>query len=195
MENQGERYDKIAAEFAALRDSFNTEKNFIDQFIHYLQPGAHILDIGCGSGYPIADYILKHGFKVTGIDGSKELLAIAKSNYSKMECIYGDVRSIKIEKKYDALIEWWCLFHLPKEDQLKMITRFSLWLKNSGVLEFTTGDSDFEAYNNDMLNQELAFYSCDAKLYEKALRKAGFKLLLKEYDQPGHLVWIAQKVE
>ena len=39
MENQEKRYDKIAAKFAALRDSFNTEKKFIDQFIRCLQPG------------------------------------------------------------------------------------------------------------------------------------------------------------
>ena len=195
MNNQGKRYDVIATGFAEMRDSFNTEKKYVDLLMQYLPPKSHVLDIGCGSGYPIANYLLKNEFRVTGIDASKELLKIAKKNCPSMKCIYGDIRSVSIEEKYDGIIEWWCLFHLPKEDQIKMIARFSNWLKQDGILEFTTGDSEYEGSDNQMLDQELDFYSCDSKLYEKALKEQGFELLLKESDQDQHLVWIAKKIK
>ena len=195
MNNQGKRYDVIATGFAAMRDSFNTEKKYIDLLMQYLQSKSHVLDVGCGSGYPIADYLLKNDFQVTGIDASKELLKIAKKNCPLMKCVYGDIRSVSIKEKYDAIIEWWCLFHLSKQDQIKMIARFSTWLKKDGILEFTTGDYEYEGSDNQMLNQELDFYSCDPELYEQALKEQGFKLLLKETDQEQHLVWIAKKIK
>lgn len=185
-------YDNIAQGFADMRDSFATEQKYIDLFVQHLQPKASVLDVGCGSGYPIAHYLTEQGFQVTGIDASQELLKIAKEKCPKMKRIYGDVRTVTLEQKYDAIIEWWCLFHLPKDDQLKMISRFAHWLKSGGIVEFTTGDQEFEGKDSNMLNQELCFYSCHPIQYEKELKKNGFEILLKESDQETHLVWIVK---
>jgi len=193
MTNQGERYDLMAADFAKLRDSFNTEQKYIDLLIDYLKPGSSILDLGCGSGFPIASYLIDHGFKLTGVDASIELLKIAKINCPTMECIYGDLRYVELNKQYDAIIEWWALFHIPKEDHAKMIARFASWLKPGGILEFTTGDHEYADSSSDMLNQELYFYSHAPKFYEQQLKENGFEILLSENDQETHLVWIAKK--
>lgn len=192
MENEGKKYDLIADGFAKMRDSFAYEQKYLDLFMQYLQPNSHILDIGCGSGYPIASYIIEHGAKVTGIDASKKLLEVAKIKCPSMETIYGDIRTVELNGKYDGVLEWWCLFHIPKQDHEKMIDRFASWLKPGGVLEFTTGDHEYEEKSSAMLNQELCFYSHEPSVYEKALKKNGFKILLRENDQEGHLVWIAQ---
>jgi 2-polyprenyl-3-methyl-5-hydroxy-6-metoxy-1,4-benzoquinol methylase len=195
MENQGKRYDAIASGFAEMRDSFAAEKKYLDLFMEYLSPKASILDVGCGSGYPIASYLIENGFQVTGVDGSKELLKIAKTKCPLMRSLYGDVRNIDIQEKFDGIIEWWCLFHLPKIDHTKMITRFAHWLKPNGILEFTTGDSEYESSDSNMLNQELSFFSLNPSEYETCLRKNGFKILLRENDQETHLVWIAKKIK
>lgn len=193
-DNQGKRYDRIAESFANMRTSFYREKKYLDELIHYLTPNAAILDVGCGSGCPIAAYLMQKGFQVTGIDGSRKLLNIAKKQYPSMKTIHCDLRTVVLEDCYDAIIEWWCLFHIPKKYHEEMIARFSTWLKPSGMLEFTTGDREYEATSSDMLNQPLSFYSLAPEFYEKALKRHGFKLLLRENDQPEHLVWIAQKV-
>ena len=192
-DNQGKIYDLIAADFAKMRDSFYLEQKYLDLFMGYLQPEAQILDVGCGSGYPIAAYLIEHGFHVTGIDGPKELLNIAKINCPSMHTICGDIRTITLAQKFDAIIEWWCLFHVPKQDHSKMISRFGSWIKPGGILEFTTGEIEYDHKSSDMLNQELSFYSLDPKLYEKYLKENGFKVILRENDQEQHLVWIAQK--
>lgn len=191
--NQGNRYDLIATGFANMRDSFYTEKKYLDEMIKHVPQRSRILDIGCGSGFPIASYLIEQGFDVTGIDGSKKLLDIAKEKCPKMKGILGDVRTILLDEVFDAVVEWWCLFHIPKPDHEKMIHRFSQWLKEGGILEFTSGDSEYEDFSSDMLNQELHFYSLDPKVYEKYLKKYGFKILLKESDQETHMVWIAKK--
>jgi trans-aconitate methyltransferase len=193
MSNQGKSYDLIAADFANLRAEFYKEKPFLDELIKLLQPQAHILDVGCGSGHPIATYLIEQGFQVTGIDGSEKLLAIAKEKCPQMRTLLGDVREIKLAETFDAVLEWWCLFHIPKADHEKMIARFAQWIKPNGFLEFTSGDGAYEDSNANMLNQPLQFYSLDPKDYEKFLKQYGFKIISKEYDQPGHLVWVAQK--
>jgi 2-polyprenyl-3-methyl-5-hydroxy-6-metoxy-1,4-benzoquinol methylase len=196
--NQGTAYDAIADGFANMRTEFYKEQEYLDALIGYLpkpsgsQP-LHILDIGCGSGVPIAAYFLEKGFSVTGIDGSQALLEIAKTKVPAMRGLLGDVRTIALQETFDAIVEWWCLFHVPAVDHEHMIARFATWLKPGGILEFTSGDAAYEAKNSEMLNQELVFYSLEPKDYEAYLEQYGFDLLVKEYDQEQHLVWIARK--
>lgn len=194
MKHQGNSYDNIAKGFAKMRDSFNTEQKYLDMLINMIPEASHILDIGCGSGFPIADYLTGKNFHVTGIDASKKLLDIAKKKCPKMSALHGDIRTVKFNQTVDAIVEWWCLFHISKSDHELMISRFSQWLKPGGILEFTSGDRDFEARDTNMLNQELHFYSLDPNIYEQYLQRYGFKLILKESDQDQHLVWIAKKL-
>ena len=84
MKNQGRSYDNIAYDFANMRVEFASEKKYLDLFIKALKPKSSILDVGCGSGIPIARYLINQGFKVTGIDGSRELLSIAQNNCPMM---------------------------------------------------------------------------------------------------------------
>lgn len=199
MYNQGKSYDTIAAGFAKIRDSFNTEQKYIDSLIEYLPKKSHILDIGCldigcGSGFPIATYLIEKNFQVTGVDGSQELLNIAKAKCPKMRGLYGDIRTIVLNETFDAIIEWWCLFHVPTSYHRKMIERFYKWLKPGGVVEFTTGNTEYEHASSNMLNQELHFYSLAPSTYQHYLKEQGFEILLKESDQEDHLVWIAKKI-
>ena len=97
------------------------------------------------------------------------------------------------EAAYHLIIELYDRGNILLTDHEHMIARFAKWLKPGGILEFTSGDSEYEGTNSNMLNQELHFYSLDPKSYEEYLTKFGFKLILKENDQEHHLVWIAKK--
>lgn len=54
--------------FAKIPQSIN---QCIVDFANNLSPNSRVLDIGCGTGYPIALYLSKQGFQVTGIDISR----------------------------------------------------------------------------------------------------------------------------
>lgn len=44
MTHQGRSHDNIAEGFAKMRDSFNTEKKYLDDLINYIPKKSHILD-------------------------------------------------------------------------------------------------------------------------------------------------------
>ena len=50
----------------------------LNRFLSRLEPGAAILDFGCGSGRD-TKYFLEHGYQVEAIDGSEELCKIASA--------------------------------------------------------------------------------------------------------------------
>ena len=53
-----------------------------DFFVHRINPGEKVLDVGCGNGVVAYDIAMKAGAHVKGIDISAENIAIAKSRYS-----------------------------------------------------------------------------------------------------------------
>ena len=63
MSDEGKKYDLIAAGFAEMRDSFYKEQKYIDLLIDNIKPGSSILDVGCGSGFPIASYLIDKVFR------------------------------------------------------------------------------------------------------------------------------------
>ena len=62
-------YNKIASDWAESRDKSFVSK-LVTEFAGKVKPNGKILDIGCGTGYPLASYLAEKGYNVTGIDPS-----------------------------------------------------------------------------------------------------------------------------
>lgn len=93
---------------------YNAEVNYVVSLIKQNHPEAtSILNLGCGTG--------KHdilfagdGFSVTGVDLSEKMIQLAKKNQDKggvsdLVFIHGDVRDIRLNRKYDVVVS---LFHV-----------------------------------------------------------------------------------
>src|SRR5215207_5980398 len=61
------------------------EKTWLDRFTALLPQNASILDLGCGSGEPIARYLIEHGFHVAGVDTSPTLISLCQKRFPKLE--------------------------------------------------------------------------------------------------------------
>ena len=60
-----------------------------------LAPGDSILDVGCGSGQ-VAAQLSARGFRVTGVDESEAMLALARGNAPDAAFIQGDARTFRL---------------------------------------------------------------------------------------------------
>ncbi|MEH2308011.1 class I SAM-dependent DNA methyltransferase [Nostoc sp.] len=68
-----------------------------------LTKGAHILDLCCGTGH-LAQQLLKHGYKITGIDGSEQMLHYARENAPEAKLILGDARFFDLPATFDVVV-------------------------------------------------------------------------------------------
>lgn len=193
MDHEGKKYDLVADQFDHERCRLLREKPYLDYIINQLSHDAQILDVGCGMGEPIAQYFIERGFKLTGVDASQKLLALARQRYPEMEWLFGDMREIHLTMQYDAIIAFDSFFHLAIDDQLKMIKRFAVWLKPGGKLLITTGPEEGEKIDQQMFGQLFSYYSMSVDNYVRCFEHNGLHILLSEENQPGHLIWIVQK--
>ncbi|HVX65750.1 MAG TPA: class I SAM-dependent methyltransferase [Bryobacteraceae bacterium] len=68
-----------------------------------LRAGARILDLCCGSG-DLTRVLAGHGFSVTGIDGSEQMLAYARRHVPGAEFRLDDARDFASEPVFDAVL-------------------------------------------------------------------------------------------
>lgn len=67
-------YNAIATSWDAARHTFyGRERDYLDIFLDGVPAPSRILDLGCGTGRPMAEYILSRGHYVTGVDHASKL--------------------------------------------------------------------------------------------------------------------------
>src|SRR5215475_13194069 len=94
-------YEKHAISWDRARQcSAWNDKVWHDRFASALPPAARVLDLGCGSGYPVARHLTGHGFRVTGIDSSPAMIALARSRLPEQEWIVADMRPLALGRRF-----------------------------------------------------------------------------------------------
>ncbi|WP_419825669.1 class I SAM-dependent methyltransferase [Sphingomonas sp.] len=76
-----------------------------------------MLDIGCGSGVPVARELVERGFAVTRLDGSATMLDLFRRSLPGSPAVLSDMRRLALERRFAGLVAWDSFFHLPPDDQ------------------------------------------------------------------------------
>lgn len=189
-------YKRFAKAWQKLRrQSEFVEKNWLDLFLNQIKPHGQILDLGCGDGQPIAEYCIEKGFPITGIDCTKRFIKTANKRFPEQVWLQDDMRYFPITQKYSAIIAWDSFFHLTRDEQRAMFSRFAKLANPEAPLMFTSGPSDGEAIG-DFNGHELYHASLAEEEYRALLIKHGFGLLsykLEDQTCGGRSIWLAKK--
>ncbi len=113
MDNTLKYYAKNTEEFIAstLEADMSATQ---EKFLALLPKGAHILDLGCGSGRDSLCF-LQQGFQVTAVDGSEELAKFA-SELIGQEVIVSDFKDLVLPTaSFDAIWASASLLHVHSE--------------------------------------------------------------------------------
>lgn len=188
-------YEKHARNWDADRriNGWN-DKGAHDCFIAALPKGAPVLDLGCGSGSPVAAYMVERGLHVTGVDASPTLISLCQDRLPSQEWVAADMRSLALGRRFAGVLAWDSFFHLSPDDQRRMFDVFAAHAATSAVLMFNTGPAYGErigCYRGDPLYHA----SLDAIEYEALLTKSGFDIIahtVEDQQAGGRTVWLAQ---
>lgn len=170
-----ESYNAISRQWADSRNNSFVSKLVID-FANQITPGGKILDVGCGTGLPLAGYLAERGFNVTGIDASDQMIEVAKSlNIKSAQFTCCDFFDFNSMDQFDGILAWDSLWHFPKEKQESIYPKVSGLLKSGGYLLFTHGNVDGE-HVNTMMGESFYYSSLSKELVYKLLRGNGFEI-------------------
>ena len=117
-----------------------------DRFLEKLDPGAYILDFGCGAGRD-TKYFLSQGYRVDAIDGSEQLCQIA-SDHTGIKVRQMLFQELEANEKYDGI--WACasILHLPKKELKEVLKKMLTALKNDGWIYTSFKYGEYEGNRN-----------------------------------------------
>ncbi len=141
-------YAENAADFAAgtVNVDFSSTQ---ERFLTRLQPGASILDFGCGSGRDTKAFLVR-GYRVTAADGSPELCKIASvfTGIPVRQMLFNELDDVEA---YDGI--WACasILHVPSAELPDVFRRMITALKPGGNIYTSFKYGTFEGERNGRL--------------------------------------------
>ncbi len=203
-------YDYIAEQWHSnFRGQIYVDRTlgYVDKILEGLPPQAKVLDLGCGTGNPIAKHIVERGFRVVGIDQSNKLLKIAKTVVPEAELIHGDMVKMQFAEKFAAAVAWDSVFHVERKhhsaifrklaDSLELGGRLLLSVGGSDAEDVASDDSGAEGFTSEMFGHTFFYSGYAPKVARKLLEAEGFEIEVWEVDDPssrGHIAVLARKV-
>ncbi|TBL71941.1 class I SAM-dependent methyltransferase [Obesumbacterium proteus] len=177
----------------AQGDSPRFEVPWLERFLAQLPANGHILDIGCGSGEPIAGYFIRQGFNITGIDGASAQIARCRERFPQQRWLVNDMRTLDLGTRFDGIIAWDSFFHLSQSDQRKMFAVFLAHAADRAALMFTSGPDQGEAIG-EFCGKLLFHASLSPTEYINLLHQHQFSVVEHRVEDPEcgfHTVWLA----
>lgn len=103
--------------------------------------GSDVLDVACGTGVLIPDYLARNVHSITAIDLSEEMIRIARSKYPQPNVRFfcGDAETYLFDRCFDCIVIYNAFPHFPHPEHL--IATLSQQLKPGGILTVAHGMS------------------------------------------------------
>lgn len=171
------------------------EQAWLDRFLALLPQGGRVLDLGCGSGRPLARYCIERGYSVTGVDASPELIGLCRERFPDQTWVLADMRGLTLGERFDGILAWHSLFHLKPSDQEAMFDVFAEHAAPGAALMFTSGWNRGVSIGQ-FQGERLYHASLDPDEYHALLARRGFGYRAHEIDMEalgGSAVWLAVK--
>lgn len=192
-----ELYQRHASAFDAARRGSFPERTWLERFERMLPQQAEVLDLGCGGGEPIARFLIDQGHRLTGVDTSTTLIALARTRFARHKWIEADMMRFGGDSgAYDGILAWCSLFHLEVDQQEKLIRRMSVWLRKGGVAMFNTGPANGTAMG-ELGGEDLYHASLAPAEYNAIFAECGLAVInhvIEDASCGGFTVWLVGKM-
>ncbi|HZF28249.1 MAG TPA: class I SAM-dependent methyltransferase [Gammaproteobacteria bacterium] len=178
-------YERVAAEFLAGRGrapSTAIGTTHVRNWARTLEPGAAVLDLGCGPGVPITKVLIDEGLAVYAIDAAPSFVAVFRRNFPQVTVACESVLdSSFFDRTFEGVVAWGLMFLLQPDEQRRLIRAIADVLAPAGRLLFTS-PSQPVAWNDVMTGLESR--SLGAAEYRSLLSAVGL-LVVSEYEDEG----------
>ena len=186
-------YDRRSADWVADRGPRlnGDDAAWLDRFTARLRPDDAVLDVGCGSGRPMAAALLERDFRVTGVDSSANMVAHAAAELPEGRFLQADMRTLDLGETFAGVLAWHSLFHLAPADQRIALPRLLDHAAPRATVMFSSGHSEgfiVGSWRGDPLYHG----SLGPEEYKALLTSQGFVVESEVWAQDG-MAWLAHR--
>ncbi|MEV7416799.1 methyltransferase domain-containing protein [Streptomyces sp. NPDC089919] len=154
----------------------------VDWLTARLAPGARVLDVGSGTGRPVADRLARAGCAVTGIDVSREMVELARAQVPDARFEQCDVRDYRAPAGgFDAVCAFFPLLMMTRAEACEALARIAGWLAPGGYFVSATVPADVDGVQIEWMGSRVEVSSFSAEDYVRRLREdCGLEVLHHE---------------
>ncbi|WP_339790566.1 class I SAM-dependent methyltransferase [uncultured Imperialibacter sp.] len=190
----GTKYDKIAQWWHEGHLASNYGLDQIKRAISYCANKGNALDVGCGSGGRITKELLASGFSITGLDVSAQMIEIGRANHPEVNFINDDICKWQSPAKFDFIVAWDSIFHLPFKSQVPVVSKLCGMLNNDGILIYSFGN-DYGEHENQWRDDTFYYSTIGITENLRVISESSCRCMHLELDQypQKHVYVIAQR--
>ncbi len=177
-------YEVAALRYRKEKDLLILQLKIFKQWLSLIKTGP-ILDLGCGSGYPIAPELFKRNIDYIGIDLSEEQIELAKKQFPEHQERFKIEEMLQFCRQSDknvfnGVIALFSIFHLPREKHFELFREIKRISKSGSPFLISVADQKHEGFENNWLGAEKMWWSSFShQWYENSLKEMGFEEIAK----------------
>lgn len=178
----GKKYDKIAQWWHDQHVDSLYGVSQLTRALGFSSKREKALDVGCGAGGRLIRILHDHGFSITGLDVSKEMIRLASEKHPGHTFLNQDICTWNTSERFDFIVAWDSIFHLPLAMHKPVLTKLCRMLTEGGVLLYTFGNAEGE-HTDQWRNDTFYYSSIGINENLQLLMNNGLSVLHLELDQ------------
>ena len=128
-------YDSLGAHYETAFGHDEGLIKFIQKALTYFKPSSKVLDVGCGTGTPVASMIAQQGHHVIGIDFAPKMIELSKKAVPSGTFEVASMLDYTPREPVDVVLNMLSLFTLSREELEGVMSRkWAEWLVPGGGL-------------------------------------------------------------
>ncbi|MFI7400576.1 class I SAM-dependent methyltransferase [Streptomyces sp. NPDC049541] len=192
-------YDAVSQRYDDAYGGDTKYEALLGDLCRRVPAGSAVLDVGCGSGVPVARTLAAAGHRVTGVDISEVQVRRARERVPQAEFIRADATAaVFAPASFDAVVSLYALIHIPLAEQPPLLRRIAGWLRPGGWFVATTGHRAWTGSEDNWLGGGAPMWwsHADAATNRAWITRAGLTVEREEFvpeADGGHALFWARR--
>ncbi|WP_405163290.1 class I SAM-dependent methyltransferase [Nocardia sp. NBC_01499] len=181
-------YDVLSSRYDEAYGAETKYEVWLTELCDHIPVDGVVLDLGCGSGLPVARALTAAGRRVVGVDISAVQIDRARDLVPEAEFIRSDAADLDFPAdSFDAVVCFYALIHMPLDEQFAVLNKIATWLRPGGWFVGTTGHTAWTGTDDNWLGGGATMWwsQADASTYRDWLTRAGLTITRQEFVAEG----------
>jgi ubiquinone/menaquinone biosynthesis C-methylase UbiE len=184
-------FDSLGKDYETAYAGFTAQREEAEWLANELPANARVLDVGCGTGRPVAKVLAAAGHCVTGYDVSPTMIEIARTQIPGATFDVADLRTLdQPARSWDAVVVCYSLLQLTRAEIDAALAKFADWLAPGGSFLLATMPVDAAEFVFQFMGKPVTISSYSVEGYRERLTRLGLEVVRERFadfqpDYPG----------